>query len=381
MKPEITPQTNLEMLSHYIIDAYNAASAKEKGAIQFHLKHLGQEISCYFLADGRNMVFHFGELERYDVKLTAALYDWLALANNRLNPILGVISQKLKFEGNTKVFDQLIRKDLLFQIKADISDPPTSTEINPVQKWTRPRKILVLNGSPRGRNGYTFHYLNRFIQGMEAAGAAVDTIELGQKKINPCSGCFYCWKNSSGRCIQNDDVNDLYDIYQESDLIIYAFTLYWDTVPGILKNFIERGFCLEQPYMIPGLSKTRHPRRTRKDQSFFVFSVCGWPEQAHFDSVKVYFKNVAHSAHIPFIGGIYRPACMFLPNDPMYYQTYRLVLDSIEQAGASLYQSGKIEPKTIKAIQTEIDPQEFQLHANKYWENVVLKNDYFVKSV
>ena len=381
MKPEITPQTNLEILSHYMIDAYDAASTKEKGAIQFHLKHLEQEISCYLLADGQKMIFNFGELEHYDVRLTTALYDWLALANNRLNPVWGVITRKLRFEGNSKAFDKLIKKDLMFKISADISDSPTRFEENSVQNWTRPRKILVLNGSPRGRNGYTFHYLNRFIQGLETGGASVETVELGQKKINPCTGCFHCWKNNTGRCIQDDDVNDLYDIYHDADLIIYAFTLYWDTVPGILKNFIERGFCLEHPYMIPGISKTRHPRRTPKNQSFFVFSVCGFPEPSHFDSVKAYFKSISHNAHIPFIGGIYRPACMFLPNDPMYYRTYHLVLDSIQQAGESLYQYGKIDSKTIKAVQTKIDPKEFQLHANKYWENVVLKNDYFVKSV
>ena len=140
-------------------------------------------------------------------------------------------------------------------------------------------------------------------------------------------------------------------------------------------------FVLEHPYMIPGMYKTRHPRRIKKEQSFFVFSVCGFPEQSHFDSVKGYFKSISHNAHIPFIGGIYRSACMFLPNDPMFYKTYNLVLDSIQKAGESLYNNGKIDNKTIKGIQTKINPKVFQTHANRFWENVVLKKDYFVKSV
>jgi hypothetical protein len=72
---------------------------------------------------------------------------------------------------------------------------------------------------------------------------------------------------------------------------------------------------------------------------------------------------------------------MFLPNDPMYPKTYNHVLDSIQIAGESLYRNGKIDNKTIKVIQTKIEPKEFQVYANKFWENVVLKNEYFVKSV
>ncbi len=381
MKQFITPKKNLEILSQYIINAYDSALIKEKGSIQFKLKHLDEDIFCYFLANGEKMVFNIGELEYFDVKLTANLYDWLDLANNKLKPFWGVLTKKLKFEGNTRVFDKLIKREIIYKIDTDILDPPTKFENNPVINWNPPQKILIINGSPRGSNGYTFQYLNRFIKGMETNGASIETIELSKKRIKPCIGCFHCWKNNSGRCIQNDDVNDLYNIYNDSDLIIYAFPLYWDTVPGILKNFIERAFCNEYPYMIPGIYKTRHTRREKKDKSFFVFSVCGFPEQSHFVSVKEYFKKISHNAHVPFIGGIYRSACMFLPNDPMYYKTYNLVLDSIQFAGESLYRNGKIDDRTIKAIQTKIDPKEFQLHANKFWENVVLKNEYFVKSV
>ena len=381
MKQEITAQNSLEILSHYIIDAYNSSDIKEKGKIQFCLKHQEKNISCYLTADGQKMIFEFGEIKDYDVKLTSTLYDWLDLANNKLNPILGVISKKLKFDGNTKVFDILIKKESIFKINAVSYDPPTQFETNIAKNWKTPQKILVINGSPRGQNCYTFHYLNRFVQGLKQGNASVEMIELNTKKINSCTGCFHCWKNDSGRCIQKDDVNDIYDRYYDSDLIIYAFPLYWDTVPGIMKNFIERAFCHEHPYMIQGITKTRHPRRVQKDISFFLFSVCGFPEQSHFDSVKEYFKKVSHNAHMPLMGGIYRSACMFLPNDPMNFKTYNLVLDSIEKAGESLYKNGKIDKKTLETIHTNISPKEFQMHANKFWENVVLRDQYCVKSV
>ena len=79
MKEEISPHKNLEILSHYIIDSYNSAPEKAMGSIQLHLKHQGENISCYLSADGEQMIFNFGELEKYDVKLTSGHYDWLDL--------------------------------------------------------------------------------------------------------------------------------------------------------------------------------------------------------------------------------------------------------------------------------------------------------------
>ena len=252
MKKEITPKENITLLSRYIIDAYDSSPIKEKGSIQLHLTHLGDCLECYIVSDGKEMIFDFGQINNYDVKLTATLYNWLDLAGGRLNPAWGVITRKLKFEGDTKTFEKLIKKGSMFKIDADISDPPSQFEINPVKNWKIPEKILVINGSPRGHNGYTYLYLNRFIKGLQNAGASVETIELGEKKINPCIGCFHCWKNNTSKCIQKDDLNDIYDIYKDSDLIIYAFSLYWDTVPGILKNFIERAFCLRTSIYDPG---------------------------------------------------------------------------------------------------------------------------------
>ena len=59
MKEEVSPQKNLEILSHYIIDSYNSAPEKAMGSIQFHLKHQGENISCYLSADGEQMTLQF----------------------------------------------------------------------------------------------------------------------------------------------------------------------------------------------------------------------------------------------------------------------------------------------------------------------------------
>jgi hypothetical protein len=84
---------------------------------------------------------------------------------------------------------------------------------------------------------------------------------------------------------------------------------------------------------------------------------------------------------MPLLGGIYRTACMLLPNDPGYFKTYNLVLESMQKAGESLIRTGTVEKKTLKTIHKKISSKEFQIHANKFWENVLSKDEYFIKSV
>lgn len=381
MKKETTCKENQRKLAHYIIKAYENSKNRESGKIQLDLTHAQERIHCYFTADGNNMNFAFGEIDDYDVKLSSSLYNWLDLANGKLNPVWGVISKKLYFKGNTNIFSKIINSDEIYKISTDISDPPTKNELEPVKNWQSPKKILVINGSPRANRGFTYLYLNRFIQGLSKGDAVIEMVELGNLDIKPCTGCFHCWKNSTGKCIQKDDVNEIYEKYEKADLIIYAFTLYWDTVPGVLKNFIERAFCLEHPYMIPGRFKTRHTRRVKKDKSFFVFSVCGFPEQIHFDSVKQYFQSISHNSHIPFIGGLYRSACMFLHNSPTQFKNYNQVLQAIEKSGESLYKNGRIKKDLVKKVETEVSVKDFQTQANKFWDNVIKKDEYCIQDI
>jgi hypothetical protein len=66
-------------------------------------------------------------------------------------------------------------------------------------------KILAINSSPRssGRSK-TELMLNHLVEGMQNAGADVEVVNLREKNIKNCIGCFTCWTKTPGKCLQKD---------------------------------------------------------------------------------------------------------------------------------------------------------------------------------
>jgi multimeric flavodoxin WrbA len=68
-------------------------------------------------------------------------------------------------------------------------------------------KVFALNASPRkAGQSKTEMMLSHLTGGMTEAGAQVDVVNLREKKINGCIGCYTCWKKTPGRCIRKDEM-------------------------------------------------------------------------------------------------------------------------------------------------------------------------------
>ena len=86
-------------------------------------------------------------------------------------------------------------------------------------------KILVLNGSPKRKNSDTIHITRAFLDGMkEAAPHEVHIVNIIDKHIVYCTGCFTC-KRNGGECIHNDDMKELLNEVLESDLLLFSHPL------------------------------------------------------------------------------------------------------------------------------------------------------------
>ena len=60
-------------------------------------------------------------------------------------------------------------------------------------------KILLINGSPKGKTSNSLRLANAFIQGLrteteKAESVTIEELDLVSLKISPCKGCFSCWK-------------------------------------------------------------------------------------------------------------------------------------------------------------------------------------------
>ncbi|MCG3217134.1 MAG: flavodoxin family protein [Candidatus Heimdallarchaeota archaeon] len=100
-------------------------------------------------------------------------------------------------------------------------------------------KILILNGSPR-KKGNTSFLVEELRKMVQDKGHEVEILTLNDYDINPCQGCFWCYKDYPLKCVQNDVMNTLYPTVLDSDVLIFASPIYWFTYSAQLKLFVDR---------------------------------------------------------------------------------------------------------------------------------------------
>ncbi len=99
------------------------------------------------------------------------------------------------------------------------------------------KKVLIISSSPR-KGGNSDLLCDQFAKGAQEAGHAVEKISLREHKINYCTGCGVC--NETHRCVQKDDMAPLLDKLVAADVIVLATPVYFYSMDGQLKTFIDR---------------------------------------------------------------------------------------------------------------------------------------------
>lgn len=99
------------------------------------------------------------------------------------------------------------------------------------------KKVLIISTSIRvGSNSETLAH--EFEKGAKDAGNVVDFISLKDKNIAFCKGCLACQK--LGKCVINDDANEIADKISASDAIVWASPIYYYEMSGQMKTLIDR---------------------------------------------------------------------------------------------------------------------------------------------
>lgn len=109
--------------------------------------------------------------------------------------------------------------------------------------------ILVLNGSPRPQ-GNTAAMVEAFAEGAREKGHTVHIVPVCQKKIAGCLACEYCHQKESGherQCVQKDDMQEIYPLLDEAEMIVLASPIYYHGFTGQLQCAINRIYALDKP--------------------------------------------------------------------------------------------------------------------------------------
>lgn len=107
-------------------------------------------------------------------------------------------------------------------------------------------KILILNGSPRS-DGNTVAMVDAFLDGAKDNGHEITVVQVCQKKIAGCLACEYCHTKGNGKCVQQDDMQEIYPLLDEAEMIILASPIYYHSFTGQLQCAINRIYALDKP--------------------------------------------------------------------------------------------------------------------------------------
>ena len=107
-------------------------------------------------------------------------------------------------------------------------------------------RILVLNGSPRAK-GNTAQTVAAFRDGATEAGHEVDVVDVCKLDIHGCRGCEYCHGKGAGACVQKDDMQQVYDLLAQAEMLVIASPIYYHGLSGQLKCVIDRFYAAAYP--------------------------------------------------------------------------------------------------------------------------------------
>jgi putative NADPH-quinone reductase/putative sterol carrier protein len=226
-------------------------------------------------------------------------------------------------------------------------------------------KILVLNGSPRPATSNTMKLTTAFLEGMGSHN--IETVNISEKNIEPCRGCFCCWEKTPGKCVIADDMETLLRKYREAQLVIWSFPLYCFGLPSKIKAFMDRLLPLTLPFineMADG--KPVHPARYDLGaQRYILISTCG------FFTVENNYDALVKQFDILFGGRYTKILCPQgeLFRVPQLRGRTDEYLELVRKAGAEYLSAGRFSPETEKQLAVPLYPKEaFIEMANASWE-------------
>lgn len=229
-------------------------------------------------------------------------------------------------------------------------------------------KILLLNGSPKGKKSNTYKLSTAFIEGMKEkyqGECEVEEIIVSQLELKECLGCFSCWNKTPGKCVIKDDMEIVLTKLKEADVTIWSFPLYYFNVPSKLKNLIDRQLPMVLPFMEKDAQNGSHPSRyDMSGKRHVLISTCGfYTAKGNYDSVLSMFNHLLGNNNYETIfcgqGELFRvPELSDRTNEYLKY---------VKMAGEE-FAEGKILKETRQELDTLLfDRETFEAMADASW--------------
>lgn len=216
-------------------------------------------------------------------------------------------------------------------------------------------KILVFNGSPKKEKSDVMHVTRAFLDGMREAGEQeITQIDVIDKNVGYCRGCFAC-KRNGGECVQNDDMRDILREILASDLLLFSFPLYCYGMPAPLKAVLDRTMPLSSLAMEKADGRYRHPAQADFSHlEYLMICGCGFPNAKHN------FEPAVEQFRLSFPNG---STIVTVPESPMFSApeadtVTKPRLDLVRRAGKEYAMTGVIGEALLAEICSPMIPED-----------------------
>ena len=102
--------------------------------------------------------------------------------------------------------------------------------------------IVAVNGSPR-KKWNTATLLEKALEGAASQGAETELVHLYDLDFKGCTSCFSCklkGGKSYGKCALNDGLTPVLEKLADADAFLLGSPIYFGTVTGEMRSFMER---------------------------------------------------------------------------------------------------------------------------------------------
>jgi Multimeric flavodoxin WrbA len=148
-------------------------------------------------------------------------------------------------------------------------------------------KVIAFNGSPR-KKWNTATLLNKALEGAALQGADTELVHLYDLNFRGCLSCFACKTKggpSYGKCAARDDLTPILKKVEETDAFILGSPIYFGTVSGEMRSFMERLMFPYHVYTYP--PRSLFPRKIHTGFIYTMNAPEEWMKKLGYDKIIV----------------------------------------------------------------------------------------------
>jgi multimeric flavodoxin WrbA len=114
--------------------------------------------------------------------------------------------------------------------------------------------ILAIGASAR-LNGNSNSLLRKAVESAVRRGATAELLFARQLDIQGCLGCDGCKRSADALCVVDDDMQRVYALMRECDVLVVATPIYFYCMSSWLKAIMDRLYGLLDPDLAPRIDK------------------------------------------------------------------------------------------------------------------------------